>query len=187
MRTPNTQCEICHKPLYRRPSETIEGRHFCCKGCRSALYKREQNYSASGLASGRGWNKGLSKKNGDNLSYGKPRSNKTKGRISKALKGRIFSEEHKEAISKARIELFDRIGRVVRLDRGWAFARWRKEVYKRDGYVCQVCGAKGEIKAHHILSWKDYPELRFELENGITLCYDCHKKLHKGKTRNNPL
>ncbi len=185
MRTPNAKCEICQKPLYRRPSET--SKHFCCRGCRSALYKRERNYNANGLLVGRGWNKGMSKANGDNLSYGQPRSGITKQLISERLSGREFSEEHKKAISKARIALFDRIGRVAFQDRGWKFARWKKEVYKRDKYACQVCGSSGEIRAHHILSWKDYPELRFELENGITLCGDCHHKLHKGKTRNNPL
>ena len=187
MRTPNTKCEICEKPLYRRPSEMIEGRRFCCRGCRSALYKQERNYNANGLALGRAWNKGMSKANGDVLTYGKPRKEETKKGISMALTGRVFSEEHKEAISKARIELFDRIGRVGKQERGWKFARWKKEIYKRDNYTCQVCGTKGEITAHHILSWKDYHELRFELENGITLCADCHHKLHKGKTRNNPL
>ena len=84
MRIPNTRCEVCQKPLYRRPSE--KGKHFCCKGCRSALYKREQNYNADGLAVGRGWNKGLSKANGDILIYGKPRSPETKKLMSELAK-----------------------------------------------------------------------------------------------------
>ena len=86
MRTPNTNCEICQKPLYRRPSEMIEGRHFCCKGCRSALYKKERNYNAEGLASSRAWNRGMSKAKGDTLAYGKPRSEEVKQHISQALK-----------------------------------------------------------------------------------------------------
>ena len=151
------------------------------------MYQQFKNYNERGLKIGRGWNKGMSKENGDILSYGKPRNNITKQRISERLKGKLFSEEHKQSISKARIELFDRIGRVGKTERGWQFARWKKQIYKRDNYTCKKCGSIDNLFAHHILSWKDYPELRFELENGITLCGICHKKLHKNKTRNNPL
>jgi very-short-patch-repair endonuclease len=42
MRTPNTKCLICDKPLYRRPSEFIKGREFCCVSCRSKLYKKRK-------------------------------------------------------------------------------------------------------------------------------------------------
>ena len=40
MRTPNTQCEICKKPLYRRPSDLARYKAVCCVGCRSELYKK---------------------------------------------------------------------------------------------------------------------------------------------------
>jgi len=86
MRTPNTKCSVCGNPLYRRPSEFTEGKEFCCKGCRSELYKSKPSIWQKNLNIGLGWNKGLSKKNGDDLSYGKPRSLKTRQRISKRLK-----------------------------------------------------------------------------------------------------
>lgn len=59
---------------------------------------------------------------------------------------------------------------------------WRKEVFERDDYTCQDCGAKngnGEtvyLVAHHIKRWSDYPELRWDVDNGMTLCRECHKK-----------
>lgn len=56
---------------------------------------------------------------------------------------------------------------------------WRKEVYKRDDHTCQVCGKKNiRCIAHHIMGYKKYPLLRYEVMNGITLCYSCHKKFH---------
>lgn len=52
---------------------------------------------------------------------------------------------------------------------------WRKLVFKRDNYTCQLCSVRGgKLNAHHILSFKDYPEYRFNVDNGITYCKECH-------------
>lgn len=85
-RKPNCKCEICGEPHYRRPSDLKRFAHVCCKECRSELYKLNKNYNKEGLEKGRAWNKGLSKKNGDILNYGRPRSELTKKRISEALR-----------------------------------------------------------------------------------------------------
>jgi hypothetical protein len=54
---------------------------------------------------------------------------------------------------------------------------WRKQVFKRDDYTCQHCGERGaRLDADHIKPWALYPELRFELSNGRTLCRPCHLK-----------
>ena len=55
---------------------------------------------------------------------------------------------------------------------------WVKQVKKRDK-CCQKCGEKKRLHAHHILSWKDYPELRFKINNGIALCESCHIETHR--------
>ena len=56
---------------------------------------------------------------------------------------------------------------------------WRIEVYKKDKYKCRLCGSKKDIVAHHLKLFSDFPELRFSVDNGITLCRSCHLKLHK--------
>jgi len=53
--------------------------------------------------------------------------------------------------------------------------QWREQVYERDSYTCQICGQFGGfLHPHHILKKSIYPELVFEVRNGITLCADCH-------------
>lgn len=57
------------------------------------------------------------------------------------------------------------------------YKHWRVTVFKRDGYSCQDCGVVGgELHADHIKQFAYYPELRFELSNGRTLCRECHLK-----------
>ena len=59
------------------------------------------------------------------------------------------------------------------------YQNWRKDVFERDGYLCTNCGAKGILHAHHIKEFAKYPELRFDVSNGVTLCVPCHKIVHK--------
>ena len=60
------------------------------------------------------------------------------------------------------------------------YKRWRYDVFLRDQFTCQQCGDDrgGNLHAHHIKSFADYPELQFEVSNGLTLCTTCHKALH---------
>jgi len=56
------------------------------------------------------------------------------------------------------------------------YKQWRTEVFERDNYTCIECGEKGGyLHADHIKPFALYPESRFELSNGRTLCVDCHK------------
>ena len=59
-----------------------------------------------------------------------------------------------------------------------AYVIWRKQIYIRDNFKCRINNedCEGRIEAHHILGWTDYPELRYEINNGITLCHAHHPR-----------
>lgn len=65
--------------------------------------------------------------------------------------------------------------------------RWENDVKLRDAMTCQKCNGTGHrnkyyqivgVTAHHIKNFYDYPSLRFDVNNGITLCIKCHDKFH---------
>lgn len=66
-----------------------------------------------------------------------------------------------------------------RNDRRGKHGSWARKVLERDKATCQKCGArKVELHAHHIKPFNSFPELRWSLDNGITLCYACHWAEH---------
>ena len=59
------------------------------------------------------------------------------------------------------------------------YVRWRTDVFTRDDYTCQACGAtRVFLEAHHIKSFAAHRDLRFDVANGQTLCAPCHKAIH---------
>lgn len=58
--------------------------------------------------------------------------------------------------------------------------RWSAAVKRRDHFTCQICERRGEkLNAHHIYAYNRYKDLRYDLDNGITLCETCHKDFHQ--------
>ena len=75
----------------------------------------------------------------------------------------------------------------VIIRRSKRYNEWRLKVFERDNWTCQECGARSKsghyirIEAHHKKPFATFPELRFIIDNGITLCKKCHDKKPKGK------
>lgn len=68
------------------------------------------------------------------------------------------------------------------------YKKWRVSVFKRDGFKCTMCGyyngngeKRRDLNAHHIVKWIDSLSLRYEIDNGTTLCVPCHIKTHRNE------
>ena len=142
-----------------------------------------------------GWMKG-------HIGYmlGKKQTEKTKQKISEALTGRKLSEEHKLNMSLSRRgeNCCNWKGGITLLTytirHNFKYRQWHDDVFTRDNFTCQECGQiGGKLNAHHIKSFAaileeygittleyalDCDEL-WNINNGITLCEECHRELYK--------
>lgn len=146
----------CGKIFYIRPSWTNKNIIHCSRKCKA-------KYTSS-------WNKGLTKETDERV---KKYSDKQKGRKSTRywlgkIRQDMLGNNHwnwKGGIS----------GENTKLKNTLKYKEWRMSVYRKNYFTCQECGYKGDdIVAHHIRSWAKYPELRFDINNGITFCRSCH-------------
>lgn len=66
------------------------------------------------------------------------------------------------------------------------YIQWRIKVYERDNYTCQCCGDKigHNLVAHHIINFSENIKERFDINNGITLCKNCHNPTIKNSFHN---
>jgi len=116
---------------------------------------------------------------------GKKLSEYTKHKISESHKGKNISEEHRTKLSEANKGYKNRswkggISSERNLLRGsTAYKNWRLNIFKRDNYICQICGKRGgDLNAHHIIHVSYDVNKALDLDNGITLCIECHKLEH---------
>ena len=65
------------------------------------------------------------------------------------------------------------------IDNRWSHTTWANMVKERDNYVCQICGkSKVSLVAHHIVPLSVCNMFSLDVDNGITLCTECHRNVH---------
>jgi hypothetical protein len=67
----------------------------------------------------------------------------------------------------------------------YKYIEWVKKVKERDKGRCRIKNkdCNGKLEVHHILSWRDYPELHYNINNGITLCHAHHPRVRAEEKR----
>ncbi len=156
------------------------------------------------------WNKGL-KTSG---MKGKKHTEETKKKMSAWQIGGRLSEEHKrklkerkkyisletrKKISSARKGKYigenspfwikDRNKLAKRQKRNdMAYKEWHKQVLLRDNFKCKIKNkdCEGRLEVHHILAWSSYPKLRYQINNGITLCHAHHPRKRSDEAKLSP-
>lgn len=112
-----------------------------------------------------------------------------KGKILSEIHRKNLSESHKGNISPNKGKKFPERSGVnchlwkggitpinVQIRHSVEYKLWRESVFKRDNYTCRGCGeVGGRLNADHIKPFAWFPELRFAIDNGQTLCIPCHK------------
>lgn len=173
------KCKICEKSYksYPKRNET-----YCSRKCRavdqSADFRGENNHMF-----GRYGNL--------NPMFGRQHSSETLQKISATSKGRWLGKHHTEEtkmkISEASKELV-RLGihhlwkggktsETMMIRTSKRYRDWRTAVFNRDNYTCQICLTRGgSLEADHIKSFAHYPNVRFDITNGRTLCKFCHRQ-----------
>lgn len=160
------QCFICGITVERRPSSVkTKSENFCGYKC-SAKYRaiiRKQNASTTKTC--KFCNKEFIVRKSESKRF---------STCSKECQ-RLSRKNEKNANWQG--------GKTIKRQKDMAqteYKLWRKSVFERDNYTCQECKKHGgNMEAHHIKSWKNYPELRYEISNGVTLCLKCHRKTFK--------
>lgn len=144
-----------------------------------------------------------SRKGKKNCNFGKTFSEEHRKRLSDAHKGKIQSEETKNKRSNSllghKVSLETRIkieiahsGCLCSFWKGGIYPnnkilrtsikikKWRKNILENNDYTCQkTCIKGGKLVAHHIQNFAQFPELRFVVDNGITLSKQSHIEFHK--------
>lgn len=111
-------------------------------------------------------------------SRNRKRTEAEKEKIAAALRGRVRDPEIGRKASATRLANRTKPYPEKR-QKDPRYKPWRDAVLRRDDYKCKRCGFRDEGNhAHHLLEWKEFPALRYDVNNAITLCVSCHAKTH---------
>ncbi len=166
-----------------------------CSFC-SSFFKRKKKYSDSQWETSSFCSRSCSSKSFHQKRGNFSMSEETKLKISLSNRGKTknFSEQHKQNIRKSftlekRKEIAvkhtgtgnpnwrgGKTPEILALRMTNKYKEWRSSVFKRDNFTCVTCGDRNVVlNADHILPFATFPDLRFDIDNGRTLCVPCHK------------
>ena len=181
-------CEICGTQAQRPPSKiTRSNHHFCSLECYHK-FRKDKKRPIHALFMKDYW------KTHKHPMLGKKHSEETRIRMSQSWDySKSITPERNDQLSLSRMgelnpnwkggpKIPKDIKNAMRKRR--EYLNWRESIFVRDNYTCQNCYTRSKkhnqvtLEAHHINSFTDFPELRYSVDNGITLCRPCHLEVH---------
>jgi 5-methylcytosine-specific restriction endonuclease McrA len=193
VRTPNTQCLICGKPLYRRPSDMARVRYAAC------IAHRAEAQKVAGITEAQHAGLRLGRPKGTNHRTGYKHKAETRSKMAETR--RRWCADNPDRVvaagAKTRAELhrlwkggITKLNKSIRQMR--ENRRWMDAVKARDG-KCIKCGSTDHLESHHLVELGDiiaqmgirsrddarkHAAVLWDMENGITLCEACHYAEH---------
>lgn len=151
-------CDFCKADVYYAPYRAKQ-KNFFCNQEHMILWMKENAFTFSCYVCG--------KEKHTQPYQMKIRPRPTCGKKCAAWLKRKDAEKRRKTYTKHQLDRLARYSPEAK--------KWREAVFKRDDYTCRWCGIRGTyLEADHIKPWAYFPELRFVLSNGRTLCRKCH-------------
>jgi len=183
----------------KKPSkETREKLREALKGRKRPEFSQEWRDNLSNSHKGKKFSMDTREKmsealKGNKNGKGYKHTREAREKISEANKGKKISEGHRKILSEVQKGYGNSnwkggtTPKDKKIRHSIEYRLWREAVFARDSWTCQKTGVKGgELRCHHIQNFSDYPELRFAIDNGITLSKEAHQEFHNiyGKKKN---
>jgi hypothetical protein len=167
-------CDTCGKKLPKRDASKLQRNkhHFCSRACYEVWWKQNVGCPGEQHPTAKAKHTVACLECGQKFRVA-PYRKDTARFCSHACRGAYYFSGKRNPLWKGGVTEIN-----AKVRQSPAYEAWRRAVYRRDRWLCQECGYKGrELIAHHPKRFADYPELRFDVSNGRTLCRACHARL----------
>jgi len=168
------KCDVCNKEFYVPKSKSHGKNHYCSKECQKIGYKGDVVYNYNGV---------ICKCDNCGIEYEKDRCMYIQNKNNFCSKECYFKYKKDNAKGASLTVLLRVTPKAL---------QWKKDILKRDDYTCQKCGEDQYIQIHHIkhfsklvkelniktLEEGEKCEALWDLDNGISLCVECHAGEH---------
>ncbi len=154
-------CKLCNHMVWTRPCRFTKYRDRFCSREHQVLYQKKSSFNFLCIICNK-------------VVFTQPCQLRLRNRTTCSIICR--SKLTRQKVEEKRVKLGYTKHQLDRLERYSPEAeKWRKAVFERDNYTCQMCHVRGNyIEADHIKPFAYFPEIRWELSNGRTLCRKCH-------------